>query len=317
MTRVRTRRYYDGVDTSHPSDARTSARATAPRASATPTRAVEAAGGVDGIHVKALASGSSGNALLVRAGPVAVLIDAGLPGRQLAALLRAHGVLPGGLAAILVSHEHSDHVAGAATLSRLYGAPIVANSATLSSLKLSARVTTQTLPTGATQRFGGLAVGTFAVPHDARDPVGFNLEYEGWHMCHLTDVGYDAPELEPHIAAADLIVLEANHDVETLRSSAYPWPLKNRILGRGGHLSNDQTARLLERSLRRVPRRRRWLWLAHLSQENNTPRKARDQVGLRLDLAQCIADVSIDVARRDAPSASWYSALLARQQALF
>ena len=255
------------------------------------------------IYVKALASGSSGNALLVRAGDVALLIDAGLPGRRLTALLRSHNVRPGGLAGIMVSHEHADHVCGAAALARLYRAPIVANHATLAQLQTSPHVATSALPTGATRCFGNLEVSTFPVPHDARDPVGFALAYDGWRMCIATDVGYDCPELEPHIAGADLVVLEANHDVETLRTGSYPWPLKHRILGNGGHLSNDQAGRLLERAFACAPRRRRWVWLAHLSAENNTPRKAHEQIALRLDLAGLLPQADLSVARRDVPSA--------------
>ena len=269
------------------------------------------------IYVKALASGSSGNALLLRAGETAVLIDAGLPGRHLASLLRAHGVQPGGLAAILVSHEHSDHISGACALARLYRAPIVANRATLAAIAAPSRVATTVLPTGETRLFGALEVSTFPVPHDAREPVGFAIAHEGWRMCMATDVGFDAPEIEPYIAAADLVVLEANHDVETLRMGAYPWPLKNRILGNGGHLSNDQSGRLLERAFARAPRRRRWLWLAHLSEENNTPRKARQQIELRLDLAGNLPHTDVSIALRGVPSAEWHSELLAQQLALF
>ncbi len=268
------------------------------------------------ITVRALASGSSGNAVLVRAGETALLIDAGLPGRTLAKYLREHGVHPGQLAGILITHEHSDHISGAATLSRQYRAPIIANKATLAAIDTS-RATSIVLPTGETHFFGLMAVTSFPVPHDAREPVGFALAYEGWRMCMATDVGYDCPDMEPHIAAADLVVLEANHDTATLRSGPYPWPLKNRILGNGGHLSNDQTARLLERAFRRAPQRRRWLWLAHLSEENNTPRKAREQVGLRLDLAGVMRGLEIDVARRDEPSAEWHSHAMAQQLALF
>jgi phosphoribosyl 1,2-cyclic phosphodiesterase len=269
------------------------------------------------IYVRALASGSSGNALLVRAGDVALLVDAGLPGRRLAALLRYHNVRPGVLAGILVSHEHTDHISGAAPLARLYRAPIVANHATLAQIDVSPRVATSTLPTGATRRFGHLEVSTFPVPHDARDPVGFALSYEGWRMCIATDVGYDCRDLEPYIAAADLVVLEANHDVETLRAGSYPWPLKQRILGNGGHLSNDQSGRLLERAFARSSKRQRWVWLAHLSAENNTPRKAHEQIALRLDLAGFLPHVELSVARRDVPSAEWHHGLLARQLALF
>jgi phosphoribosyl 1,2-cyclic phosphodiesterase len=221
------------------------------------------------IYVRALASGSSGNALLVRAGDVALLIDAGLPGRRLAALLRGHNVRPGGLAGIMVSHEHADHICGAAALARLYRAPIVANHATLAQLQASPHVATSALPTGATRCFGRLEVSTFAVPHDARDP------------------------------------------------GSYPWPLKHRILGNGGHLSNDQAGRLLERAFVRAPRHRRWVWLAHLSAENNTPRKAHEQIALRLDLAGLLPQADLSVARRDVPSAEWHSSQLARQLALF
>jgi phosphoribosyl 1,2-cyclic phosphodiesterase len=269
------------------------------------------------IYVKALASGSSGNALLLRAGHATILFDAGLPGRRLAALLRSHRVVPGELDGILLSHEHSDHVLGATALARAYRAPLIANHGTLRAVRLSPRVQAVTLPTGTTQRFGALSITTFPVPHDAHDPVGFAVEYEGWHMFLATDVGYDCPDLEPHLAAADLVVLEANHDVQTLRQGAYPWPLKNRILGNGGHLSNDQTGLLLERSFARVPSRQRWLWLAHLSEENNTPHKAKRQVELRLDLSGNLKQTQIEVALRDIPSAEWDSQRLAHQLTLF
>jgi len=268
------------------------------------------------ITVRALSSGSSGNAVLVRAGETALLIDAGRSARTLAKHLHDHGVRPGQLAGILITHEHSDHISGAAALARLYNAPIIANKSTLAAID-APRAATIILPTGGTHIVGSVAISSFAVPHDAREPVGYALAYEGWRMCMATDVGYDCPDIEPHIAAADLVVLEANHDTETLRSGPYPWPLKNRILGNGGHLSNDQTARLLERAFRRAPQRKRWLWLAHLSEENNTPRKAREQVGLRLDLAGSMRGLEIDVARRDAPSAAWHSHAMAQQLALF
>lgn len=269
------------------------------------------------IKVRALASGSSGNALLVQADETAILIDAGPPGRQLAARLQEHGVVPGGLAAILVSHEHSDHMAGASALARLYRAPIVSNGLTLAAIDPPRQVERRCVETGSTTHFGRLAVCLFSIPHDAREPVGFALEYEGWRMCSATDVGFDAPEIEPFLAAADLVVLEANHDAETLRAGAYPRRLKERILGNMGHLSNDQSARLLERAFARTPRRRRWLWLAHLSKENNTPQRARAHICRRLEVAGSLREVVIDVAARDAPSASWHSDLLTHQLALF
>src|SRR2546423_13945782 len=157
----------------------------------------------------------------------------------------------------MVSHEHADHVCGGAALARLYRAPFVANPVTLARITASPHVATSALPTGATRCFGKLEVSTFPVPHDAREPVGFARAYEGWRMCIATDVGYDCPELEPHIAAADLVVLAANHDVETLRMGSYPWPLKHRILGNGGHLSNDQAGAFLARAFPRGPRRAR------------------------------------------------------------
>jgi phosphoribosyl 1,2-cyclic phosphodiesterase len=277
------------------------------------------------LQVKALASGSSGNAYLVQAREAALLVEAGVPARVLDRHLQDHGVCPQGLAGILVSHEHTDHGQSAMPLARRYRAPIVANRATLDRLAAvegqdEERAASdgmrsprrrlpelQVLPSGRMRRIGPFEVTSFRVPHDAADPVGFLIGYDGWHICVATDLGEACPALVEPLRRADLVILEANHDPVALRNGYYPAALKQRIAGRDGHLSNEQAAALLIDCCRGLPSLAvKSVWLAHLSAHNNSRRSALQTVEGALWGAQVRRHVAtLDVAARDRPSVEW------------
>lgn len=246
--------------------------------------------------MQSLLSGSAGNCLVVQVGGTAVLVDAGGSRARLADGLRDLDVAPGGLAAILITHEHGDHVAAAGAIARAYEAPIVGNAATLAAARLSGQLT-RVLGTGHSLTLGEVEVTSFAVPHDGAEPVGYVLRAEGWTVAVATDLGHAPAEVISHLQAADLIVLEANHDVEMLEHGPYPAFLKARIRGPVGHLSNEQTA---ETMLELVSGRSQWLWLAHLSAKNNRPRLARQAVEARL-LGAGVRTVRVEVLDRYGP----------------
>lgn len=255
--------------------------------------------------VHALASGSSGNATLVRAGDTAILIDAGVGLRKLFPTLAAQGLTPSDICGIVVSHEHTDHVQSAHALSKRYGIPLIASPLTLAALY--ARHTPsphKVLAVGDQWQVGELTVETFPIPHDAADPVGINVIHKpsGQKMSHITDAGHITDTIRRAVRGAHLLVLEANHDVHRLRAGDYPGALKARILGDRGHLSNEAAVGLLcEHALRHGPHT---VWLAHLSKENNTPKLALGYARATVAL-ETNCPVVFDVARRDRPSAVW------------
>jgi phosphoribosyl 1,2-cyclic phosphodiesterase len=266
------------------------------------------------LRVTSLASGSSGNALLLQAGSTAVLIDCGLPQRAIERQLRYAGLAPADLAAILLTHEHGDHVLSAAPISRRHGVPLIANRPTADALGLlSLGVAHVILPTGATTEIAGLEVSSFPVPHDAADPVGYCIRAGRWCIGVALDLGsWDAQVLDG-LAPADLVVLEANHDRERLRAAPYSWPVKQRIFGPRGHLDNVDAGALLARL--GADGRRRTAWLAHLSEQANSPRIAMDVIGGVLALAE-VRCISLQALPRHAPL-TWESDRHVEQLELF
>lgn len=254
------------------------------------------------LSLKSLASGSSGNCYLLEGGETTVLIDCGLAARAVCRELRGRGIDPASLAAILLTHEHIDHLLGIGPLSRRYGVPVVANPATLdAAARVCGRIRRWPLATGETLTVGELEVTSFPVPHDAVEPVGYLVGHAGWRVCVLTDVGSPSAHLDEPLRAADLLVVEANHDCEWLTNGPYPLSLKSRILAPTGHLANSEAALLLARSERSAPR---WVWLAHLSAVNNNPKLARRTVGSFLR-REGMRGIQLDIALRDKPSVYW------------
>lgn len=257
------------------------------------------------MRVLSLGSSSSGNALLIEAGPhrrTKILIDAGLPARILIDRLRQAGSHPSQLQAIFITHEHSDHIIGLPSLMKCYAIPLITAPGTLTAIErctssymldvdmdvsinvdltpLEARVP---LPAGSRYTIGDISVTSFPVSHDATSPCGYLLSAGGCRVCIVTDTGEVTPTMLDMMRHADLLVLESNHDRERLVRGPYPYILKQRILSPTGHLSNDQAADAVLRTWRADSVR--WLWLAHLSRTNNTPQIALQSMLTNLEAA--------------------------------
>lgn len=232
------------------------------------------------MRVCILASGSSGNSIYVESGGTRLLVDAGLTGRETLRRLAEAGADPEGLSAILITHEHVDHVRGAGVLARRYDLPLWGTASTLSQMssQLKGRERLEPFANGKAFDVGDLLVHPFSVSHDAADPSQFLVSNGQASVGIATDLGFVSRLAQQRLQGADLVVLESNHDERMLLEGPYSWPLKQRIKSRRGHLSNRDAAQTLgflaERGLTRAV-------LAHLSQDNNTP-----QVALQTSEAQ-------------------------------
>ena len=247
-----------------------------------------------------LASGSSGNALLLSCGDTHLLIDAGISLRRIKTSLKALSLTMEDLSAILITHTHSDHTAALATTVRHHGVPVFASSAAARELQYRVQNITPLLhpfDIGCELEFGSCRVHTFATAHDAPGSVCYRIDTPDGSFGVLTDSGFITPEAEALLPGVDLLVLEANHDVETLLSGDYPYFLKDRILGSRGHLSNETAAEFAVKAARAGTKK---IILAHLSKENNTPAMAYNTVWQALSCCGCTAALS--VAPRDTMS---------------
>jgi len=225
-----------------------------------------------------LASGSKGNAIFISDGFTSILVDAGLSGIEIERRLRMRNLSPENLDAILVSHEHTDHIQGVGVLSRRFDLPVYMSrktqGAAVSQLKRIQNL--KNFECGSAFRIKTLTIHPFSIAHDAEDPAGFSMECDGAKIGIATDLGIATSVVKEHLKGSTLLILEANHDPDMLIEGPYPWPLKQRIKGRTGHLSNEESKRLLKEvthaGLKHVI-------LAHLSEKNNTPEKALSEVG--------------------------------------
>lgn len=280
------------------------------------------------MRMTVLASGSKGNCTVVASGRTSILVDAGLSARELIKRMKTAGEDPARVDAVLVTHEHQDHVQGIAVLARKLGIPVYFTEAThrawvrwmtpqkrmtceqwlaerrrlkeSSQAAESARAAEPApgpaetasepadppaqkadpcaLPSieyfcaGAGFAIGDIAITPFTIPHDAADPVGFVFESGGVRLGVATDLGYMPPNVALALERCDALMIESNHDLEMLRDGPYPWPVKQRVLSRVGHLSNDATGEFLEKH---YDGHALYIVLAHLSETNNLPELAR------------------------------------------
>jgi len=235
------------------------------------------------LKISTLASGSSGNCLLASDGTTHVLIDAGISARRITTGLKELGVDPKELSAVLITHEHSDHISGLATLTKQLDFPLYTAAPTGRQLcyRLAGlRDRVHGFEPGERFAIGGLEVGTFPTLHDCACPVGYSItDGAGVKMALATDLGVVTDAVKEGVKGARLIVAEANYDPDTLRWGNYPIFLKERILSDHGHLSNDMGGEL---ALYAVEHGARRVILGHLSKENNTPQMAYDAVACAL-----------------------------------
>ena len=222
-----------------------------------------------------LQSGSNGNCVYVEAGGVRLLFDAGISGKRASERLASAGRDIRDVDAVIISHDHNDHVSGAGVFSRKFSLPVCITSATLKAAAAKYRLgpidDIRRFAPGQTIDFGGVRVETIATPHDGVDGAVFVVDDGRHRLGILTDLGFVFDGLDEVIASLDAAVLESNYDSDMLDGGPYPGFLKQRIRGPGGHISNVESAKLLQRS---ASKRMRWACLAHLSQENNCPQLA-------------------------------------------
>ena len=225
-----------------------------------------------------IASSSAGNAALVCHEDTHILIDAGVSCRRITQSLAALDLTLEDIDAILITHEHIDHVRALGTLQKKCAVPLYASRGTAAALDYPAERVHAFTP-GDALTVGSLRALPFRTSHDARESVGYRIESDDGSLAVLTDTGYITDEAHDLALGADTLLLEANHDVEMLTAGPYPYPLKRRILGEYGHLSNEAAAEFAVECVRAGTSD---ILLAHLSGENNTPSLAEYAVGRAL-----------------------------------
>jgi phosphoribosyl 1,2-cyclic phosphodiesterase len=234
------------------------------------------------VHLTILGSGSAGNCAYLETDDTRILIDAGFSLRQIRKRLALIGRAPENLSGILVTHEHSDHIAGLAAIAEKLRIPIYCNRLTHDAIQyqLQARIEARIFNTGNSFELGSVTVETFSVPHDAQDPVGYLLRTPAGNIGILTDLGHVNGMVLDRVRAANVLLLESNHDIKMLQDCPHrPWSLKQRILGRHGHLSNEAAADTAEALMTAELRH---LYLGHLSGECNRPELAHQVMFQRL-----------------------------------
>lgn len=240
-----------------------------------------------------LASGSKGNCLYVGSSSTRVLVDAGIPATLICERLLDAGIDPKTIQAILITHEHSDHIKGLGSLARLLQVPVLANAetakATLALLKETIKF--KIFTTGESFQFGDLSIHPFSIPHDTLDPVAFTIGLEEIKLGICADLGHVTSLIKKHLERCHYLYLEANHEPSMVHASSRPAFLKKRILGKQGHLSNEQCGTLLKELLHPDLKH---VHLAHLSSECNA-----EEVALRVVKEILREEIDISIAYQD------------------
>ncbi len=255
-----------------------------------------------------IASGSSGHAIYVGTDTTHLLVDAGISGKRIEEGLRLLDLSGEDLDGILVTHEHADHIAGLGVLQRKYHMPVYATALTIEALKKDRSLGRMDwdlcIPVNCDEAFSvkDLRIDPMHISHDAADPVAYRFKYGSIKTAVVTDLGVYDDYTIGGLMGLSAIFLEANHDIRMLQTGRYPYPLKQRILGKRGHLSNEASGRLLSVLLNE---RMQHIFLSHLSHENNLPELAYEAVRMEVEMSDTVwrgDDFPLDIAKRDTPS---------------
>ncbi|MBC1524993.1 MBL fold metallo-hydrolase [Listeria booriae] len=244
---------------------------------------IKTASQTDELRFSILASGSSGNATLIETANQTILVDCGLSGKKIENLFGEVGRSMTDVDAILVTHEHVDHIKGLGVLARRYEVPIYANAKTWAAMEPSIGEINSAqkfqFDMETVKSFGSLQVESFGVSHDAAEPMFYIFHNGKKKFVMITDTGYVSDRMKGHIANADAYLFESNHDVGMLRMGRYPWNVKRRILGDEGHVSNEDAGIAMSEVIGDATKR---IYLGHLSKDNNMKDLARMSVSQTL-----------------------------------
>lgn len=262
------------------------------------------------LEVCVLASGSSGNSVYVASGCTRILVDAGLSARQVAVRLEQIGVVPESINGICVSHEHGDHIAGIRVLQKRHGIPVFANAGTLNGIMRqpkASEIAAKIFQTGSPFQIGDITIEPFSVPHDAYEPVGFRLHTAHTAVGIVTDLGMSTSLIREKLKGCHVIIVESNHDEDLLQEAPRPWPLKQRIRSRQGHLSNIDAARLIADCATDALEH---VYLSHLSSDCNTPDTALRTVASQLRL-DGLGHINLEISHASRISSVWKRGMVA------
>lgn len=255
-----------------------------------------------------IGSGSSGNCYFLQTANDAILIDAGVGIRNIKKHLYNYGLSLDSVHHILITHDHADHIKSVGSYSKDHQVPVYATEKVHEGIDKNYCVQQKVLPelkryveAGKPIRIGEFLVTPFSVPHDSSDNVGYMIEAEGVRFCIITDAGCVTDEMKTFISQANYLVIEANHDEEMVNNGPYPQFLKGRILSKTGHLSNRSCGLAL---VENMTEQLRYVWLCHLSEENNHPELARKTVETVLrDYGIIVGvDLKMEVLKRTTPT---------------
>jgi phosphoribosyl 1,2-cyclic phosphodiesterase len=261
------------------------------------------------MHITILGSGSAGNCTLIETDTTCLLVDAGLSGRQITQRLAPLNRSLDRISGVILTHEHSDHTRGLGVLCKSRAVPVYANRLTAEAITTdpewppTVRISWRLFSTGGSFEVGDLLVETFSVPHDAYDPVGYVIRHPGSGVAIgvLTDLGHVTKLVTERVRQMDVLVVEANHDLKLLQEDAVrPWALKQRIMSRHGHLSNDAAATLASEV---ACDKLRHVFLAHLSRDCNRPELAHEAVEHKLRSIGA-RHIAVTVTSQDKPTAT-------------